>query len=399
MEDSINVLKPIPRILTPPLKKSFFLFGARGVGKSTWIDQTLKYDLKVNLLENRTYLELLRDPGALESKLAHLHPGSWVVIDEIQRAPELLTEVHRMIEERKLLFALTGSSARKLKKGGADLLAGRAVRRMMEPFSFAELQEKFNLETVLKWGSLPLVYLDPENAIDTLDVYVQTYLREEIKEEGLVRKLEPFIRFLDIASLLNAQQVNGEAIARDAKIPRSSVDGYFSILEDTLVGFRLPAYQPKAKVRESSHPKFYWFDSGVARACAGLLTNELDSGWMGGALETYLYHELRVYNHVFKKMRPIAYYRIPSGLEVDFVIELEPGLRTQKPEVILIEVKLSKKWDRSWNKAMLSLKESGGLRVKRMFGLYCGKERLTFGDIEIMPVDAFLSELYEGLIF
>lgn len=390
---------PIQRLLKLPKNKSFFLFGARGVGKSTWINKELKNHVSINLLENRTYLELLRDPSHLESKIAHLSPGSWVVIDEIQRVPHLLTEVHRLMEDRKLLFGLTGSSARKLRKGGADLLAGRAIQKLMEPFSFAELQNKFDLQSMLRFGGLPLVYLDPENAIETLDAYVQTYLREEIKEEGLVRKLEPFIRFLDIASILNAQQINGDAIAREAKVPRSSIEGYLSILEDTLVGFRLPAYQPKAKVREATHPKFYWFDTGVARACANLLTHELDPGWLGGALETYLFHELRIYNHIFQRKRLLAYYRVPSGLEVDFVIELEPGSRTKKPEVILIEVKLSKKWDRSWNKAMLSVKETGHLKIAKMFGVYCGKEQLTFDGIQVLPVEMFLTDLFNQQVF
>lgn len=395
----MDSVTPLKRLLVAPQNRSFFLFGARGVGKSTWIDQTLSYGHKINLLENRSYLELLRDPGLLESKVGHLKPASWVVIDEVQRIPDLLTEVHRLIEERKLLFALTGSSVRKLKRSGADLLGGRALRKMMEPFSFSELGSKFNLQKILNWGSLPLVYLDPDNAIETLDVYVQTYLREEIKEEGLVRKLDPFLRFLEVASILNAQQINGDSIAREARIPRSSLDGYFSILEDTLVGFRLPAYQPKAKVRESAHPKFYWFDPGVARSCANLLTQSLDSSWMGSALETFLFHEIRVYNHIFQRMRPIYYYNVPSGLEIDFVIELEAGTRTKKPEVILIEVKLAGKWDRSWNKSMVSLKETGGIRVARMFGIYCGKERLTFNDVEVLPVELFLSQLYEGKIF
>lgn len=388
----------IKRLLTPPVKKSFFLFGARGVGKSTWIEQTVKADLKINLLENRTYLELLRDPGLLDSKLGHLKPGQWVCIDEIQRIPSLLTEVHKLIEEKKIYFALTGSSARKLRRGGADLLAGRAIQKFMEPFSFAEL-DRFDLDSILNWGGLPLVCLDLENAADTLDAYANTYIKEEIKEEGLVRKLEPFLRFLEIMGIMNGQQINGETIAREAKIPRSSVDGYFSILEDTLVGFRLPSYQPQAKVREASHPKFYWLDSGVARACAGLLSSEPDSAWKGVSLETWIYHELRVYNQVSQKRKHLAYYRVPSGLEVDFVIELERGLKTRKSRVILLEVKLSKKWDRSWNKAMLNLIETGKVEVERSIGIYCGTERLQFGNIEVLPVEMFLTELFAGKVF
>lgn len=391
--------KPIVRLLKPLKDKSFFLFGPRGVGKSTWVSQVVKADLKLNLLEHRLYLELLRDPSLLESKVAHLKEGSWIYIDEIQKIPALLSEVHRLIEERKFLFALTGSSARKIKQGGADLLGGRAVRRFMEPFSFAELGDLFDLDRALLWGTLPLVYLDPENSRDTLEAYVHTYLKEEIREEGLIRKLDPFLRFLEVTSILHSQQINSDAIARDARVPRSSVDGYFSILEDTLVGFRLPSYQPKAKVREATHPKFFWFDSGVARTCAQLLPIEPDTTWLGGSLETLIYRELRTYNHTFQKMRPFFYYRTASGLEIDFVIELQPGSRVQKPEVILIEVKFSQKWDRSWNRSMIALQESNGVKVKKMFGIYRGSEILTFQDIQILPVETFLTQLYRGEIF
>lgn len=389
----------IKRLLAPPKNKSFFLFGPRGVGKSTWMKEHFSKSLKIDLLENRTYLELMRDPGLLEAKTAHLNEGEWVYIDEIQRIPELLTEVHRLIEERKLLFALTGSSARKLKRNDSDLLGGRALRKLMEPLSFSELKASFSLKQYLNWGGLPLVYLDPENALETLDAYFNTYLKEEIKEEGLVRKLDPFLRFLEVTSILNAQQINGDSIAREAKIPRSSIDGYFSILEDTLVGHLLPAFQPKAKVKEHTHPKFYWFDCGVARACANLLSSPLDPQWLGSALETYLFHELRTYNHCFKKMKPLSYYRTTSGLEIDFVIEVEPGLRGKKAKVVFIEVKLSKKWDRSWNKAMLNIRETGKLQINHMIGVYTGKEILTFDGIQVLPIEIFLTKLFNEEFF
>jgi predicted AAA+ superfamily ATPase len=406
MMDKINLqltmktqFKTIKRLLKPPQDRSFFLFGPRAVGKSTWVQENLPVALQVDLLKEDVYLELLSNPSLLGATVGHLNPKDWVSIDEIQRIPSLLTEVHRLIESKRLHFALTGSSARKIKRGGADLLGGRAIERFMEPFTCAELGSKFDLERVLKVGGLPLVYLDPVYDTETLATYLNTYLKEEIKEEGLVRKLPAFLRFLEVMGIMNAQQVNAESIAREAKIPRSSVDGYFSILEDTLVGFLLPAYQPKAKVREATHPKFYWFDPGVARACAHLLPVEPDHQWLGSSLETWIYHELRVYNHVYKKMRRFAYHRSPSGLEVDFIIELEPGMRSKKPAVILIEVKLSKKWDRAWNKAMVQLKNSEALRVVASYGIYCGSERLSWDSIQILPVVEFLAQLYAGKIY
>ena len=200
-----------------------------------------------------------------------------------------MDEVHRLIESKGYRFALSGSSARKLKKGRANLLAGRAVTKHMEFLSFYELKDFFELKRVLNWGTLPLVVLNTGQASDILSAYVHTYIKEEIKEEGIVRRTEPFIRFLEIAGIMNGQQVNKENIARDSKVPRGTVDTYFSILEDTLLGGFLPAFRPEAKVREQTHPKFYWFDAGAARGAGGLLYEPLDSLWFGRSLETFIF--------------------------------------------------------------------------------------------------------------
>ncbi len=269
----------------------------------------------------------------------------------------------------------------------------------MESFSSRELGEEFSLKDALDWGTLPLAALNPNDARDILTAYVHTYIKEEIKEEGLVRKLEPFLRFLEVAGILNGQLVNADNIAREAKIPRSSVDVYFSILEDTLLGHLLPSYRPKAKVREQSHPKFYWFDPGVARGAAGLLSDPVDALWYGTALETLIFHELRVYNHTSQKERPISFYRTGSGVEIDFLVETRKRTVSTKPTVVCIEVKYSKRWDRKWEAPMRSLAASGTIKVDKMFGVYNGSDEYDFDGVEVLPVARFLALLYQGKIF
>jgi predicted AAA+ superfamily ATPase len=188
----------------------------------------------------------------------------------------------------------------------------------------------------------------------------------------MVRKLEPFLRFLEVAGILNGQYVNAENIASEARVPRSNVDVYFSILQDTLLGYLLPSYRPRAKVREQAHPKFYWFDPGVARGAAGLLNDDVDSVWYGTALETLIYHELRVYSQASRKMRPISYYRTGNTVEIDFVVETRKRTSTSKPSIVCIEVKHSKHWDTKWEMPMRSLAESDRVKVKKMFGVYMG---------------------------
>jgi len=321
------------------------------------------------------------------------------VIDEVQKIPHLLEEVHRLMELKRWRFALCGSSARKLRRGGTNLLGGRAITRNLEGFSSKELGDSFDPELSLEWGFLPLVQFDQKNAQDILNSYVNTYIKEEIKEEGIVRNLPPFLRFLSIAGLLNGQLINGQNIAREAAIARSSVDIYFSILEDTLLGHFLPAYRPNVKVREQTHPKFYWFDPGVARAAAGLLYDPVDRVWKGTALETMIYHELRVYNHTQYRNRNIAFYRAGSGVEVDFVIETRKQQPSSYAHIVCIEVKMAEKWDGRWEQPMRSLSSRGGIHVDRMIGVYTGKRSYRFDDVDILPVTEFLKQLHGGEVF
>lgn len=393
-------MKPyrIARKLERP-DRSFFLFGPRGTGKSTWLKHLFPDSLYLDMLDASLFLEFSRDPHRLEAIAGNLPEREWVVLDEIQKVPDLLDEVHRLMEMYGWRFALCGSSARKLKRGGANLLGGRALTLFMESFSGDELGDAFDLDLALSWGTLPLIQEDPEIAADILAAYVNTYLKEEILAEGLIRKVPPFIRFLAVAGQVNGQVLNVQNISREAAVARSTVDTYFSILTDTLVGHMLPSWRPGVKVREAAQPKFYWFDPGVARAAAGLLRDPPDRIWQGVALETLIYHELRVYNETSRKHRPIAYYRTPAGVEIDFVVRTAPKRPGKAPEVVAIEVKRSDHWQREWAKHMLNLAGTENVEVKRMIGVYCGERKYRFGDVSVYPVKDFIQSLASGEIF
>jgi predicted AAA+ superfamily ATPase len=325
---------------------------------------------------------------------------NWVVLDEIQKIPVLLDEVHRLIEKHKIHFALCGSSARKLKRLGTNLLAGRALTLSMEPFSYGELGNRYHWDRVIQWGLLPSVYFDEKYASQILNAYVNTYIKEEIREEGIVRNVQPFLRFLSIAGQYNAQIVNGKNISREAEVPRANVDVYFSILVDTLLGHFLPAYQPTQSKKDVCHPKFYWFDAGVARAAAGLLFDPVDKLWQGSSFETALFHELRVYNELSQKHRRVCFHRTHTGREIDFVIETVKGQKFgTKPHVILIECKLSNKWDRSWEYAMREFCKTQNVTVDRMIGVYRGSKSYHFGGVDVWPAEDFLKHLFRGEVF
>jgi len=388
----------IRRLLQPP-NRSFFLFGARGTGKSTWLRQHFREAVWLDLLDTSLALELTADPHRLEALAANAPPRTWIVLDEVQKIPALLDEVHRLMESRDWRFALCGSSARKLKRGGADLLAGRAITFHMEPFSAAELGNRFDPRFALDWGMLPVVHQDRPHAADILSAYVNTYLNEEIRMEGAVRKYPPFARFLAIAGRMNAQVLNAVNIAREASVPRTSVDGYFAVLTDTLLAHFLPAYRPQLKVREAAHPKFFWVDTGIARAAAGLLRDPVDGTWEGAALETLIFHELRTYNVTAQKHRPIAYYRTAAGVEIDFVVETRKRQGTRPPHVVCIEVKTATRWDRKWERPMRNLRSLNGVQVDRMIGVYQGNRAYHFDGVDVRPVKRFLEELHEGKVF
>jgi len=253
----------LKRIFNAP-KQSFFLLGPRGCGKSTWLRAAFPDAYLIDLLSEVTYQRLLVNPGLFADELRAVTTGQWVIVDEVQRLPNLLNEVHRIIEEKRLNFVLCGSSARKLKRAGVNLLAGRALHRSMHPFVPEEIGEQFDLEEAFQYGLLPIV-IDSIDKQDTLSAYAQMYLKEEIQAEALVRNLPGFARFLPIAALFHGQRVNIANIAREAGVARTTVAGYLEILEETLLCFRLSAFDAKLRVRERKLPKWYWCDPGIVR--------------------------------------------------------------------------------------------------------------------------------------
>ncbi len=326
---------------------SFFLFGPRATGKTTLIRQELAEDATViDLLDSRYFLKLSSAPHELESLITAM-PAEIVVIDEIQRIPELLNEVHRLIEERPITFLLTGSSARKLRRGKANLLAGRVWEARMFPFIYRELVD-FDLDRYLRYGGLPAVYLSdyPEEA---LDAYVNTYLKEEIMAEGLIRRLPPFSRFLEAIALANGEMINFTKIANDCQVPPSTVTEYVRLLDDTLIGFLLPAWTRSRKRKAIKAGKFYFFDPGITHMLCGTQTLDRNSNLYGKSFEQFIGMELRAYLSYTRKKLPLSYWRSKNGHEVDFLI----GERTA------IEVKATKKISRNDFKGLSYLKEEG----------------------------------------
>jgi predicted AAA+ superfamily ATPase len=312
------------RIIIPPGNKSFFLFGPRGTGKSTWVREAFPGAAYIDLLESELYTELLASPGRLQGLLPADYKG-WVVIDEVQRVPEILSEVHRLIERRRLKFALTGSSARSLRRKGVNLLAGRALTLAMHPLTVAELGEAFRLRHSLRHGHLPAAYTEEEPGA-YLKSYVKTYLREEVQQEGLARNLGAFARFLEAASLSQGMPLNISAVARDCHVERKVVEDYFSILEDLLLAVRVPVFARRAKRRVAVHPKFYFFDAGVYRALRPRGPLDSEDEVDGAALETLFFQELRAINDYRDLGYSLHYWRTATHLEVDFVLYGERGL-------------------------------------------------------------------------
>jgi len=329
-------------------RKSFFLFGPRATGKSTLIKQQLQISASIiDLLDSRLYLKLLDAPYELESIINSKQAGKIIVIDEIQRVPELLNEVHRLIENRKMTFLLTGSSARKLRRGKANLLAGRVWEANLFPLTWQEISN-FDLQRYLRYGGLPAVYLS-DYPDEELDAYVNTYLKEEIMAEGLIRKLPPFARFLKTIALANTEMINFSKIANDCQVPPSTVTEYIGLLEDTLVGFLLPAWTASRKRKAIAKGKFYFFDTGVTHTLAGTKTLDRNSNLYGKSFEQFIGMEIRAFLNYRRKGAELSYWRSTHGYEVDFLIRQE----------IAVEVKASKKITKRDFKGLKALKEEG----------------------------------------
>lgn len=369
---------------------SFFLFGPRSVGKSTWIRSQYKDAKFVDLLSTELAIKYAKNPSLLTAAIKTEPKERWIVIDEVQKVPALLNEVHYLMEnEGYKRFILSGSSSRKLKRGAANMLGGRANKKSLYPFTAAELEMNFDLSETLNYGMLPLSVTssEPKQKEAFLKSYLATYISEEIRAEGLVRDIGNFSRFLDLAALVAGTQVNVSGLARDAGISRDTVQGYFGVFEDTLLGSFLPAYRPRAKVKEVQKPKFYWFDTGVLNAASQAFDQPMPRDWSGVLLEHYIHHELKSYMDYEGVRGSLGFWKTPSGTEVDFVWWFGK-------EVVGIEVKASKTFRKEYLKGLKSLGED--LHLRKSYVVYQGEENLLIDDVQVINVKSFLKLLYQG---
>ena len=337
----------IKRLIQCSKIKSFFLFGARAVGKSMYLQNQWSKQFKKNeilwidLLEPEIERELnLRPSRLIEQIEVFKTPPKFIIIDEIQKNPKLLDVVHQLIQKRKLKFALTGSSVRKLKSGAANLLAGRAFLYKMFPLTSLELKNKFALDQVLQFGSLPEVInlKSKKDKIRYLNAYIHTYLKEEIISEQIIRNIEPFRHFLEVAGQCNGTLLNHSKIAREAGIGYKNSQRYFEILEDTLLGFHLPSFSISIRKQQKKASKFYLFDLGVARALTGLLDAQIQPSTysFGSCFEHFIITEIYRLNEYFESHYKLSYFQSKDGLEIDLI--LQKGY-----EKIFIEIKSTKR--------------------------------------------------------
>jgi predicted AAA+ superfamily ATPase len=370
------------RFINPPKAKSFFMFGPRGTGKTTWVKSTFPKAAYIDLLEAELFNDLTANPQRLSNFIPQDFKD-WVIIDEVQRIPDLLHEVHRLIETKKYRFILTGSSPRKLKRKGPNLLAGRALTLSMHPLSVAELGGDFRLENSLRYGQLPSVYTeaDPKKY---LEAYVRTYLEEEIRQEGLTRNLSAFARFLEAASFSQGSVLSISSVARECHVERKVVESYFSILEDLMIGYRIPIFSKKAKRRLIVHPKFYFFDVGIYRTLRPMGPLDAPEEVDGIALETLFLQELIALNSAFDFGYKIFYWRTSNGREVDFVLYGPKGL-------LSFEIKRASR---------ITSTMFGGLKsfladypMAKAYFVYGGNRRMYEDKIEIVPVLEILKNL------
>ena len=360
-------------------KKSYFLFGPRQTGKTFLIRHTLKNIRVYDLLDSSIYLALSRNPGRISEELSP--QDRLVAIDEIQRLPELLNEVHRLIETQGIRFLLTGSNARKLRRGGINLLGGRARTKYLHPLTYKELNRNFDLFLAIERGLIPSIYFSDEPRAD-LQAYAGSYLQQEIVAEGVTRSIPAFSRFLRVAAFCNATIVNFTNVANDAQVPRTTVYEYFEILKDTLLLYELPAWRKSKKRKPLASSKYYFFDIGVV----AILQDRVFRAGMpefGEAFETYLMHELTSYSDYISGER-LSYWRSTSGFEVDFII----GDHTA------VEVKAKGNLSPNDFKSLRMLAEE--MKLNRYKCVTMEPRRRKVGNIVILPYREFLEALWNG---
>lgn len=371
------------RFFTPP-KGSYFLFGPRGTGKSTWLRRQYPNAIWIDLLKPELFRLYSAGAERLKETLKANPSQKTVVIDEVQKIPELLDVVHSLIEAKEgYQFIMTGSSSRKLKKHGVNLLGGRAALKFMPPFFAAEIDDPFDLQTHLKFGMLPIV-LDSEDPQTILSAYAGIYLKEEVQAEGIVRNVGDFARFLETMSFSHGSVINASNIARECQIARKTVDSFLLILEDLLLSFQLPVFRLKAKRALSTHAKFYYFDAGVFASLRPTNLFDIQSEIEGAALEGLVAQHLKGWVDAQTEKYGLYFWRTASKVEVDFIL-------TGPKLFLAIEVK---------NGSVIHPKDLYGLEQFQSdypqctpLLLYRGNERLKKGKILCLPVDQFLKQL------
>jgi uncharacterized protein len=376
-------LNYIKRLFKEPIQ-SYFLFGPRGTGKSTMVAKNNPHALVIDLRLSDMRYRLSANPDYLLELVRAQPEGKAIIIDEIQKVPDLLSLVHILIEEkRRWKFILTGSSARKLKRQGVDLLGGRALKKVLHPFMAAELKNKFNLEDALRYGLLPIRF-GQANPFETLQAYISLYIEEEVKAEGLIRQIEPFTRFLRAMSFSHGGLLNVTNIARECAVQRTTVDSWIRILEDLLICYQIPMFTHKAKRELSSHPKFYFFDAGVYRALRPQSYSDSDDEINGASLEGLVAQHLLAWRDYSSRKHTIEFWRTRSAVEVDFVVNGPLGFWA-------LEVKNSKTVRPDDIKSLRAFKED--YPEARTILLYRGKERLLKNNVLCIPCDEFLKQL------
>ncbi len=362
--------------------KSAFLFGPRLTGKTYLLKHTFPDAKYYDLLRSDTFLRLSIRPSVFREELEALEEGSTVIVDEIQKLPVLLDEIHLLIEERGLRFLMTGSSARKLRRGGVNLLGGRARMLRLHPLVSSEIGD-FDLLKALTIGTLPSIY-DSSEAWEDLKAYCGVYLQEEIAAEGAARKLDAFARFLHSAALFSGEQVNYEAWGSDALVPSRTVREYFYMLSDTLLGEMLEPWRKGKKRKPAASGKFYFFDIGVRNALAGIRTLSPGTAEFGKALEHLIYNELRAWLDYSRDDRALSFWRTTDGKEVDFMVG----------DDLAIEVKSAEFPDHRDLKGLIALAEEGSFR-HRILVCQSPAPRMVEG-IEIWPIKEFLIRLWQN---
>jgi uncharacterized protein len=378
------------RLLKPLKSNSLFVFGARGTGKSTWVKNHFKVapEAYIDLLDD-DLLDRLRLSSKIIDRLAESGEHEWIVIDEVQRLPKLLNQVHKLIESKRQRFVLTGSSSRKLKRGGANLLAGRGFVNTLFPLTFEEIGERFDLQNALHWGTLPKLFElenDDERAA-YLRSYCLTYIKEEIQGEQVVRKLEPFRGFLEIAAQTSGKIVNFANIAREVGVHIPTVQTYFQILEDTYLGFTLPHYHRSVRKSQLHAPKFYLFDSGVRRSLESALRSAPVPGtsYYGELFESFVIQEIMRINTYCHLDYKLAYFRTKNEAEVDLV--LSRGRKT-----MVLEIKSSIRIDEVSVGKLARLATGFGSGVEAFY-LSQDPRPETINGVKCLPWQKFLMRL------